>query len=151
MSIDPVLRLAALDASDFEDAKAILLDEDAVLALPFDPVEDAIEALHELIEAAIHEGHEELVISTFAAELIALALKNRKLSAGRPSMSKRQRLLRRATIAFAQSQSDKLRKAGIRPSKANEAAAREAAEVGGRYGDTAAWTTILKHMRQHGK
>jgi hypothetical protein len=151
MSIDPLLRLAALHASDFEEARAILLDENAVAALSFDPVEDAVEALHELIESAIHEGGEEVVISTFTAELIAAALKNRKLPAGRPKLSRDQHIRRNAVVDFARRRSVELRASGMRPGKADETAAHEAAELGGRYGDTAAWTTILRHMRQRGK
>lgn len=152
MSIDPVVRLAALHARDAKTAKDILFgdagDGDTLqIRHSSDPIHDAVEALYELVEAAICDGSEELTIDTPLAELVIIALKDRKLRAGRPPMTKRQRTLRKATISFARSRSAELRGEGLRPGEADKRAAEEASARGGRYGDVAAPPTILHEMK----
>jgi hypothetical protein len=117
----------------------------------FGPVEDAVEMLHGMVEAAIVDGSEELSIDTALGELICIALKERKLPPFRPRMTPHQRAVRGAIISIARAKSRHLRKEGMRAGKANELAAQEAAEIGRRHGDVANWTTIQNAMKQKRK
>lgn len=156
LSRDPVLRLAALDAHDADTAWNILYGDEVEPGLVKPTaarrfVQSAVDALHERIEAAIIEGLDEVTIDTSLAELIAMALKDRKRSNGRPSSTARQRSLRKAVVKTAKVRSKELQEQGVRPGDANRRAAVEASARGGQLGDVAAPSTILKEMKPQTK
>lgn len=80
MNLDPVTRLAALH-SPTADVAILLRLPIAEIGECEDPqtvIENALDAFVERIEAALCDGHEEVVLSLQVAELVAIALKSRK-------------------------------------------------------------------------
>ena len=156
MTLDPVVRLAALHLPDAKQAKELLLDGCSETgALPaeitVDPIEDASERLVELVEVAICDGSEELTMPVTMAELVVVALKSRKRQNGRPSLTPAERIRRNAVISIARARAKQLRAEDMSASEASEMAAVEAARFLGERGDNLAWTTIAQKLKRRGK
>jgi hypothetical protein len=153
MNLDPVTRLAALH-SPTADVAILLRLPIAEIGECEDPqtvIENALDAFVERIEAALCDGHEEVVLSLQVAELVAIALKSRKKPGGRPRLSRDQKARRAAVISYGQKMKAALMQAGLPPGKAELHAASAAAGFGAAHGDRASAATILKLMKNRGK
>jgi hypothetical protein len=153
VSLDPVIRLAALHSKSADEAISLRLPiaEIGDRADPQAIIENALDALVERIEDALCNGEEELLLSLDVAEFIAIALKSRKRPSGRPSLSRDERARRAGIISYGRKVKADLLRAGVPPGEAELRAASEAAALGGQHGDPASPSTILKLMKNRGK
>jgi hypothetical protein len=149
MSPDPVWRLAALHTENADEAMAILFPDGLpVVGSGIDAIEAAITALTESIEDAICRGAEDVTFDVEIAELLALELKRRKRKRGRPEKSPRERLLRAATLRYAESRAEVLRKEGHGVEEARTLAAAEASARAWKAGDHVAPSTVMREMKE---
>lgn len=153
MTLDPVFRLAALHTESAKDATSLRLPplEIGKRANPQSIIENAVDAFVEQIDAALCSGQDEIVLSLDVAEFIALALKSRSRSTGRPRLTRHEKALRAAVIFYGRKLKAELIEAGVAAGEAELRAASAAAEYGGGHGDVASAPTILKLMKKRGK
>ncbi|MBU0555814.1 MAG: hypothetical protein KKD64_03590 [Alphaproteobacteria bacterium] len=149
MTIDPVVRLAALHCDNAEDAIEILFpDGMPMLDNGEDAIEAAISALTEIIEDAICKGDGEVHLDLQVAELLALELKRHKRKRGHPRKSARERILRGATLQYAEDIAATLRKQGHGVEEARSLAAAEASVRAMKGGDYVGASTIKRQMKE---
>jgi hypothetical protein len=153
VSIDPVVRLAALHSTDAKEAVELRLPKDEIGegTDPSDLLEDAVCGLVERIEEAICLGQQEISISVEMGELLAITLKARKRAPNRPRQTKNERLRRGALVAYAKQLKTEHRNAGMRAGDAEQKAAEAVASHGAKLGDVASAETIRKLMRSRSK
>lgn len=149
MSIDPVVRLAALHSDDAEEAIKILFPDGLpVLGTGEDAIGNAISGLTEIVEDAICRGIEEVHLDLQVAELLTLELKRHKRKRGHPRKSARERILRSATLRFAEGIAASLREKGHGIEEARFLAAAEASVRAAKGGDHVAASTIERQMKE---
>lgn len=149
MSIDPVIRLAALHSDNADEGIEILFPDGLpVLGTGDDAIEAAISVLTEIVEDAICRGSDEVHIDLRVAELLALELKRHKRRRGHPRMSARERILRRATLGYAEGIAASLRKMGHGVEDARSRAAAKASVRAAKSGDYVAASTIERQMKE---
>lgn len=149
MSIDPVVRLAALHSDNVEETIEILFPD----GLPasdtgVDVIEDAISTLTEIVEDAICRGIGEVHLDLQVAELLTLELKRHKRKRGHPKKSARGQILRAATLQFAEKIAAALRENGHGIEEARCFAAAEASVRAMAGGDHVAASTIARQMKE---
>lgn len=143
MTASPVLRLAAIQLQDSSKARRLLTE--AYGAEPPN-ISDSIDVFERRIERAICIGERKITLTIEVAELIAVALKDRRGSVGRARLTRAQRLRNSAAVSLARQLKQENLAKGMRAGEAAEVAAKEAAGLAGAYGCTLAWTTIMARM-----
>lgn len=125
MTLDPVVRLAALHSLNVDEAISLRLPGGEVgpSRKPRAVIEAVVDGFFMEIEAALCAGQEELSLSTEVAELLAIALKTRKKASSRPRLAPDQRARRAGLIAYARQLAKSFRKNGMRPGAAQLRAA----------------------------
>ncbi|MXP14022.1 hypothetical protein GRI44_04575 [Altererythrobacter confluentis] len=155
MSVDPVVRLAALQIDDPEEALNVRFPAEERLALeeiglgsdPWRLVEEAASGFSEQVEEAVLLEKGEVILSVEVAELIAIALKTRKRPANRPKLSKDQQVRRNALAALGRQLKSQHMKMGMKAGVAEVQAAKAVAEIGRDFGEKVSWQTFRKWIK----
>lgn len=149
MSTDPVVRLVALHADNADEAIEILFPNGSPgIEVVRDAIEEAISVLTDQVEDAICRGVDEVILDLNVAELLALELKRRKRRRGHPAKSPRARVLRSATLQYAEDLAGALREEGHRIEEARSLAAAKASSRAAESGDYVAASTLERQMKE---
>lgn len=155
MSVDPVVRLAALHIDDPEEALNVRFPPEERLELekiglgsdPWRLVEEAASGFSEQVEEAVLLEQGEVILNVEVAELIAVALKTRKRPANRPKLSQDQQRRRTTLAALGRQLKFQHMKMGMRAGVAEVEAAKAVAEIGRELGDKVSWQTFRKWIK----